>query len=138
MNDILTRLPPTATITGFVGYGGAYNQFSVRAETARADIAVVCAAHAKEYARGTAATTPASYWFYEDIFVECEAYPGLRIYIDVEHTPGKQPDIRVDPWVITRIEFYPEVDISRGPPAAVAALFRQIGEFLTHLTAEAQ
>ena len=135
MNDILTRLPPTATITGFVGYGGAYNAFSVQAETARTEIVWVCAAHAKEYANGTGATTPASYWFYEDIVVECESYPGLNIFIDVEHTPGKQPDVRVDPWVITRIEFDSGTN---ADPVRFAALLRKVGALFTSLASEAQ
>lgn len=147
--DVLLLLPPETPITGIIGDKGSYRPFQTTAGTARADIVLVCEAHAANQVElhksiphfVTSPTHPSSHWFHEGerptvADLDEVGFPGVQLHLTLPNVSTR--DVRTDPWVLENVVVNPPdfTTWDDGPTAAqkAAAYFKKLADFLDTLT----
>lgn len=136
--DILSLLPVNTKISGSIGDDDLYVSFDTTLATAREDIAATCAIHAEQkaefFANGITqhATTPASYWIYEQFEAVMPDFPDVILKLATANG-----DVRSD-WRVVGFEYRGRADMDNwdNDPEewkAKADYFRKIADFLDKL-----
>ena len=136
--DILSVLPANTVISGSIGDDDLYVSFDTTLATAREDIAATCAIHAEQkaefFANGITphATTPASYWIYEQFEAVMPDFPDVILKLATANG-----DVRSD-WRVVGFEYRGRADMDNwdNDPEewkAKADCLRKLADFLDKL-----